>query len=257
MHVTTGPTNSPLLGVAFINPVRSYALQSDAVNHPYLQALRAGQLPNMEMALKDFAFQYGLYSTNFIHYISAVIAQLSNAKHKGILLDNIAEEQGDTHDIELPDEVMASVVGQPHARLFRRFQEALGVDTHDSATPECPGYSWSQQFLQLCKKSEHTGIGAIGIGTELIVSRIYDQILEGLRTYSNLTMTQRVFFDLHSQCDEKHADEMLSIAEELADNRSACAEIGHGVDAAIAMRTKFWDEMLVRARGFPSSSSVS
>lgn len=45
---------------AFIDRLSAEALTSKAVNHPYLRAMREGDLPNMDLAIKDFAFQYGL-----------------------------------------------------------------------------------------------------------------------------------------------------------------------------------------------------
>ncbi len=237
------------LGATFIKRISSEALNSAAINHPYLRAISKGDLPNIDLALKDFAFQYGLYSAQFTHYVSAVIENISNPEHKRILQSNLAEEQGDTHDVELPADVLASVIGQPHTNLYCRFQEALGVDANYRKTSQqCQtGLLWRQQFLQLCKMNEYVGVGAIGIGTELIVSRIYKQVLEGLKKHSNLTMIERVFFDLHSECDEQHAAQMLVIAEDLSHSATTCEKIEHGVRAAIDMRVAFWDEMLERA----------
>ena len=244
------------VGAAFIKRMSAEALDSDAVNHPYLRAMREGDFPDFDLALKDFAFQYSIYSTKFIRYVSVVIDNLSDTEHKQILLTNLAEEQGDTHDVDLPPDVLASVVGQPHALSYRRFQEALGVDAdYRKNTPQCQtGLLWSKQFLQLCEMNGCSGVGAIGIGTELIVSSIYKQILEGLKMHSNLSMTQHVFFNLHCECDDEHAAQMILIAEDLACDRAACEQIEYGVKMAINMRIMFWDKMLERAQNYPASS---
>lgn len=230
------------------------ALTSSAVNHPYLKALQDGDLPNMELAIKDFAFQYGIYSSQFTHYLSAVINNLKNPQHQQILLENLIEEQGDTHEVELPPDVLNNVTGIPHAQLYRRFQEAVGVDEHYRATTHQnqTAVLWRDQFLQLCEIDECVGIGAIGIGTEFIVSSIYQHILKGLKTYSDLTMTERVFFDLHSQCDDDHAAQMLLIAKDLASDIAACERIEYGAKMATNMRTVFWDAMLARAQQMPA-----
>jgi len=229
--------NELSLGSAFVKRISAEALDSAAANHPYLRAMREGDFPNVDMAFKDFAYQYGLYSVRFVDYVLAIL------------------ENGDTHDIELPSDVLATVVGQPHTDLYRRFQEALGVNAdYREITPQCQtGLLWSEQFLQLCEMNACVGIGAIGIGTELIVASVYNQILEGLKEHSALTMTQRVFFDLHSECDEEHAAQMMLIASDLALDRTACEQIEYGVKMAINMRVMFWDKMLERARNFPAS----
>ena len=241
------------LDASFIKRISTEALNSTAVNHPYLRALSDGNLPNIDLAFKDFAFHYGLYSSKFVHYLSAVINNLSNTEHQKILQSNLNEEHGDTHDVELPPDVLASVVGQPHSRLYYRFQEAIGVDAEYRAnnSQSQTVLLWRQQFSQLCELNECVGIGAIGIGTELIVSSIYNQLLEGLKAHTDLTMTQRVFFDLHSECDQEHAAQMLLIAEDLAQSPSACEQIEYGVKMAINMRTMFWDKMLERAQNLP------
>jgi len=243
-------------GGSFIKRIGAEALDSAAVNHPYLRAMSEGDFPNIDMAFKDFAFQYSLYSARFTRYVSAVIENLSDAEHKQILLTNLAEEKGAVNDVELPPEVLASVTGQPHASLFHRFQEALGVNAdYRKATDKCQtGLLWSRQFLQLCEMNECVGVGAIGIGTELVVSRIYNQILEGLKAHSDLTMKEYVFFNLHSQCDEHHAAQITLIVEDLARNSAACEQIEYGVKMAISMRVIFWDKMHERARNFPASA---
>lgn len=253
--MTTEVINKGHLAAAFITRIRAEAMNSTAINHPYLIAIREGDFPSVDLALKDFAFQYGVYSTQFIRYVSALTDNLSNTAHKQILQTNLDEEKGDTHDVDLPADVLASVIGQPHVRLFRRFQEALGVDdTYRKNTAECDAARcWSEQFFQLCEMDEYVGVGAIGFGTELIVSSIYQQILEGLKAHSDLTMTQRVFFDLHSQCDDDHAAQLLLIAEDLAVNQEACEKIEYGFNMAIKLRTTFWDNMLERAQNFPAS----
>ncbi len=240
-----------------INRIKAEALASRAVHHPYLKALQQADLPNFDLAIKDFAFQYGIYSKQFTQYLQAVINNLNNNKHREMLLENLTEEQGDTHDVELPADVLATVTGIPHAQLYRRFQEAVGIDdvyraeTEESATATL----WRNQFLQLCALDECVGVGAIGIGTELIVSSIYSQILEGLKAHSNLTMIERVFFDLHSHCDDEHAAQMLLIAKDLAVDDAACEKIEYGAKMALHMRTVFWDNMLARAQHFPATAN--
>lgn len=186
-----------------------------------------------------------------------MIDSLNDKQHKEILLKNLVEEQGDVHDIELPPDVLASIDGKPHSQLYRRFQEAVGVDLSYQETEDQSQTAifWRDQFLQLCKMDACVGIGAIGIGTELIVSSIYNQILEGLKSHSDLTMIERVFFDLHSQCDDEHATQMISIAKDLAQDKMASERIEYGARMAINMRIQFWDKMLERAQSFPAVMS--
>ncbi|MEM7564600.1 MAG: iron-containing redox enzyme family protein [Pseudomonadota bacterium] len=239
-------------GQIFVRKLSDYALNSQAVNHPYLHAMSRCDFPDVDFAFKDFAFQYGLYSAGFTRYVSAIIDQLSSPAHRQILKSNLEEEQGHAHDLHLPAEVMASVDGVPHAKLFRRFQEALGVDTdyRNKTEKSQTAVLWGRQFLRLCETDEYVGIGAIGIGTELIVARIYNQILQGLEMQGKLSRMEHVFFDLHSECDEEHAAQIELIAADLANSDAACEQIEFGARMAIFLRTLFWDKMFQRAMNF-------
>ena len=243
-------------GASFVCDLSAAIKSSSAVKHPYLKAIREGDFPDVKRAFQDFAFQYGLYSARFVQYMSAVIDSLGDSRHRDILLANLAEEKGDIHDINLPRDVLDSIDGQPHTALFRRFQEALGVDANNRrVTPACPGEVWSQQFLALCKTNECVGVGAIGIGTEMVVASIYAEILEGIKAHTGLTAKERVFFDLHSECDEEHAAQMLLITRDMARDARSCRQIEHGVNSAIELRSAFWDAMFERARSFSTEDS--
>ena len=103
--------NKNKLEISFVERLRTEALGSSAIDHPYLRALKNGDLPDFDWALKDFAFQYGVYSSGFVQYLSAVIERLSCEEHRKILQENLADEQGNLHDIELPSDVLASIKG--------------------------------------------------------------------------------------------------------------------------------------------------
>ena len=234
---------------SFIKRVCEDALKSSAINHPYLRAISEGCLPDMDLAIKDFAYQYGLYNKHFIYYLSTVINGLSDENHKQVLQSNLYEERGHVHDVNLPKDVLDSIDKVSHTQLYRRFQTAVGADLGNASTDSDyeAGIKWSKEFLSLCEMNECVGVGAIGIGTELIVSDIYRQILEGLKNYTQLTLTQRVFFELHCECDDDHAGQLIDVALDLAINEEACKQIEYGATMAINMRTEFWNEMLKRA----------
>lgn len=255
-------THEPFREVAkddFIDALCEEACSSAAVHHPYLKAFQNGDFPDPQRAIRDFALEYGCYSAAFTRYLNAVIGNLDNERHRKILQHNLAEEHGNAHDVALPPAVLATVEGQPHAQLFRRFQQALNInDAYRRAhPPSAASLQWRDRFARLCESNACAGVGAIGIGTELIVSRIYQQILVGLQQHSKLTLTQRVFFDLHSECDDQHASDLLEIARSLATTPEAREQIAYGARAAIRMRVAFWDAMLERANETSSRHPIA
>jgi len=239
-----------------IDRIARDALNSAAVDHRYLDALQNGALPNMRLALQDFAFQYGFYNSRFVEYVTAVIENASTEKHRKILAGNVAEEKGGVHEPGHPDKRFAGVSGVPHSELYNRFQIALGIDDEyrSAASPAETVLLWRQQFLALCQLNEYVGIGAIGIGTELLVSEIYSKLLAAIKSHTALSAEQYIFFDLHSVCDKEHASQILLISKDLAVNRQACEQIEYGAKMAVQMRLIFWDKMYERALQFPGEA---
>ncbi|WP_239014082.1 iron-containing redox enzyme family protein [Archangium violaceum] len=230
-----------------------------AVNHPYLRALESGELPDPVGALRDYAHQYFAYSTNFQRYLTATISQLDSPEHRRVLLANLLEE---AHGVS-PDEAelmrrhgidLEWVENVPHPVLYRRYLEALGMDeAWLRAHPFCDeAVQWSQLFLQCCSSlGAPIAVGAMGIGTELIVRRVYTPILEAIKRYMDVSPRDRVFFDLHQKIDDEHGEVLLRIAEELAEDPAQRALVRTGALMALNLRAGFYDSMLWRAREMP------
>jgi len=228
------------------------ALDHRAVNHPYLKALANGEFENMEEVLKDFASQYGFYSSWFPRYLTAVISKLENPEFRAHLLDNLSEESGHLHEEDLvavralgiKDEW---VQGIPHPKLFKRFQVAMGVDL--SAQPDIEVDIWRDSFLALMQGgSAVSAVGAIGLGTESIVKYIYKDIITAIEKYTNLSIEDYVFFPLHTEVDDEHGLILLDIAQKMAlqspeDER----ELRKGMLKALNLRAAYWDGMYNRA----------
>jgi pyrroloquinoline quinone (PQQ) biosynthesis protein C len=229
------------------------ALNHRAVNHPYLKALANGEFDNMEAVLKDFASQYGFYSSWFPRYLTGVISKLEDPEFRKHLLDNLAEESGHLHEedmvaireLGIKDEW---VQGIPHPQLFRRFQKAMGVDL--SANPGIEVEIWRESFLSLIQSgSDVSAVGAIGLGTESIVKYIYKDLIKSIEDNTNLSLEQYVFFPLHTEVDDEHGLILLDIAEKMASrNSEAERELRKGMLRALNLRASYWDDMYNRAK---------
>lgn len=239
-----------LTGHRFVDLLASYAKTSPAISHQYLYHFQRGEFANFDLAVSDFAAHYQVYSSSFPRYVRAVLNNLTNDRHKALLEENLQEETGNSDASDLPSELMMQVRGVPHSTLFKRFCEAASDSAGNEEPPPLSEVAslWKQNFLSLCELDECVGIGALGIGTELIVSDIYKQILPGLTNFSNISDKNRVFFDLHCACDDAHADQILSIAAELAVDVAACERLEFGTKCAIHLRTLFWTKLLQRAQ---------
>ena len=236
-----------------MNNLIEEALNHRAINHPYLIALKNGEFEHKKEILKDFAAQYGAYSAWFPRYLTAVISKLENPIHREHLLDNLSEESGHLHEEDM--EAIAAlniqkewVQGIAHPKLFRRFQDAIGVDgdTQNGIEVEI----WRESFLRLIQSgSAAFAVGAIGLGTESIVKYIYRHIIEAIEKHSDLHLEQYVFFPLHTEVDDEHGLILLKIAEELSNESEVSAyELRKGMLSALNLRAAFWDDMYARAK---------
>jgi pyrroloquinoline quinone (PQQ) biosynthesis protein C len=226
----------------FVVALKREAAAHPAVHHPYLKRLAAGDLPRIDTALRDYAFQYRFYGAEFPSYLEGVIGSLKSDQHRSVLRQNLAEEKGDPESDDRDK--------MPHTRLFGLFGQATGVDAEylDTHEPCTTVMIWRDLFLQKCQsRQEGVALGAIGIATELLVPDMYRYILQGIREHTDLTENDAYFFALHSRCDEAHAAALLDITIELADRRDLREAIRFGVISALNLRRAFWDVMLSRA----------
>ena len=245
--------DSLTVNAALMEELINEALNHRAINHPYLLALKNGEFKNMNAVLKDFALQYGAYSSWFPRYLTGVISKLESPEHREHLLDNLAEESGHLHDEDI--EAVAAlgikeewVQGIAHPKLFRRFQDAMGVDRNESIGIEVQ--IWRESFLSLVQDgSSVEAVGAIGLGTESIVKFVYRHLIEAIEKHTNLTLEQYVFFPLHTEVDDEHGLILLRIAEELAgESEESALQLRKGMLKALNLRAAYCDNMYDRAK---------
>lgn len=213
-----------------------------AVNHPYLVKLSKGLFPNQDEAIKDYAHQYSFYSSWFVRYLKGVVKSMPSKRLQLELLENINEEEGDKNAIELKD--------RPHVEIFQHFKKSIGVDEIYIANnaPSKTALLWRNLFLQKCDSDIlGVGLGAIGLATEFIVPKIYTFIANSIENHSNFSNSSSLFFRIHIDCDEGHAQTLIDITTEIAENISTRESIRFGVISALNLRNAFWDSQYSRA----------
>lgn len=226
----------------FVAALCREAGEHPAVHHPYLKRLASGDLPDIGFALRDYAYQYSFYGSEFPSYLEGVIGGLEDPAHREVLRSNLEEEKGDAESAD-PSEL-------PHVELFRRFQVAAGVDEGFIArTPPCTtSLIWRDLFLQKCQsRQEGVGLGAVGIATEFVVPTMYRYILDAIERHTQVTSEQALFFRLHTECDTRHAKDLRGITEALSEKIECREAIRFGVVSSLNLRKAFWDILLSRA----------
>ncbi|MBM4357298.1 MAG: iron-containing redox enzyme family protein [Deltaproteobacteria bacterium] len=244
----------------FVARLASEALRHRAVQHPYLQALAEGTLPDTRWALADFARHYYAYSSHFPRYLTTVISRLERPEHRRALLENLTEESGVYEQEELATLAELGVErdwieGLPHPVLFRRFSEAIGV-SHDTPNESDQVVAWRDLFLQVLGNSAAEGLGALGLGTENIVRTIYGPFVKAIARLDDLALRDTVFFPLHTAVDDHHQATLQSLSVDHADTPEGRLALRRGMLKALQLRSAFWDWMLARAMNPADSAQV-
>jgi len=218
-----------------------------ALNHPYLVRLASGDLPDVDEALRDYAFNYSHYSKDFVHYLEGVVSRIENVKHQQLIRENLLEEEGEPGAKALED--------RPHVEIFENFKHRIGIDDKYQVKSElCKSVRhWRTSFLSYCNDEDlGVGLGAIGLGTEHIVPTIYPYFVEAITKHSTFDDKTSLFFDLHVECDDGHGDDLLWVTEQFVECQFNRADVFLGTTMALDLRSQFWDEMLSRALKMPS-----
>jgi pyrroloquinoline quinone (PQQ) biosynthesis protein C len=240
---------------SYLEELIQEALSHRAVCHPYLTDLANGNLPDLKWAIHDFAVQYPGYCAHFPRYLTMVISKLDSPEHRMTLMQNLIEESGMLDDEEIavlvdhgidPDWVQ----GIPHPKLFERFQQAVDVhDTHEHTDDALEVVCWRESFYHLLADgSPAEAVGAIGLGTENVVNKIYSPIIRAIERMGTLDRREYVFFELHCEVDEDHHEALLKIAHDFADDPQNRLDLRKGMLKALGLRAMFWDWMHDRAR---------
>ncbi len=226
----------------FIDQLIEEVYRHSALNHPYLERLANGRLPDVPGALRDYAHQYSIYSDWFVKYLDAVIGNLESQAHRDKLLENVEEENGNPNSSELVD--------QPHVKIFADFKRQIGVTDEFAAGHPISQTAliWRDLFLQKCKSDVNgVGLGAIGLATEFIVPRIYPYIIESIERHTDLGQQGSLFFRIHVECDAEHGDDVVEVTTDVASDISTREAIRFGALSALNLRHAFWDSQLARA----------
>ncbi len=237
--------NSP---AAFVDGLIDKALAHEATQHGCLARFGAGgyQQRSLEFA-RSYGRWYHGYSAWFPHYLRAVIGRLESQEHRTLLASNLAEEQGHLgeDDMEALEELgidPSTVEGVSHPELFLRYCTALGLTEADLAIPPIPTIEWRSAFKALLRAGSGAyAVGALGLGTEAIVSTIYQPIVRGLKRVPELRREDIVFFELHCLVDDQHYEDLRTISIALASTPEGRTDLERGMLDALDLRLEFWN----------------
>ena len=176
--------------------------------------------------------QYHLYSSSFTRFIAAVMANCESDLFRAKLSENLWEEGGGCEP------------SRRHAQLFRNFlQRSLGVD--DVTRIEYASFTrrFVEEYLSQSLRSDPMAAAAfLAIGTEGIVSRMYEIMRTGLRR-AGIPDDELEFFAIHIACDDEHAVTLEKLMVSYADRPGWFEACAGALNRALDLRTEFFNNL--------------
>lgn len=193
---------------------------------------RCRQLLSTRAEMLRFVGRHYHYARHFTRYLCALLSNIVREDDRRALTENLFEEMG-----------LGGAESVPHAELYRRMMHELGVAPGDEA-PSPATLRLVDTMLSCCRSPRYlVGLGALCLGAEAIVPRLYSTLLLGFAT-AEIPGASLAFFRIHIEEDDQHALTMRRIIErELARDPHRIAEVRAGAERALAARLAFFLEL--------------
>jgi len=220
--------------------ILNYAKHHELLCHPWLIAFQKALLS--QKILQIWLQQRYLISWCFPNWLTSIVAKLPTSEARIPLLKNLYEEHGLVEG--------SSHSSKPHSQMWQQLFEELGVLTLGAPLPlpvSAAELVWGTQFYlqtytEACfNHSVFVGLGAISF-TEAILPYENKLILQGLQKLE-VSQKGQEFFRVHCDCDEAHANEIIHVIEQVANDPEAIQQVWQGVEIAAVARKAFYDTL--------------
>lgn len=223
--------------MTFYEEMRQYVLHHGAINNPYLDRFKTGNLTDEEF--REFAVEF----YNFARFFPKILmSQLVNTEDEAVadeLTSVLYSELGGGH------------TKNRHELLYRDFLRSVGMDVHAAMTrPMLPSTrAYIDGMEQLYSSGNHaTALGA-SFGLENMAITMWDHLIPGLQhlrkeRYPNMDM---MYFTFHRELESTHEEAMekaVAVMEGSAGSEGMSAQeredFRRGTKAVLDYLEGFW-----------------
>jgi pyrroloquinoline quinone (PQQ) biosynthesis protein C len=222
--------------MTFYEEMRDFVLHHGAINNPYLDRFRSGELTDREFC--EFTMEF----YNFARFFPRIlVAQLVNTEDEAV-----ADELTKVLYSELGD----GRTRNRHELLYRDFLRSIGVNVHEALTrPMLPSTrAYIEGMEQLYSDGNHAKALGASFGLENMAITMWDHLIPGLThlkhdRYPNMDMT---YFTFHRQLEASHEEAMehavAAVDGSGAENMSAQEreDFRRGMKAVLDYLEGFW-----------------
>lgn len=203
-------------------------------HHPFWQNSLFQACQNGTLTKTDFKFifeQYSLYSKNFTRYLAGLMANLETDTLRVKLMDNLWEEGGGT----TPE--------NRHTEIFRQFMnKGLAINIQNIQYLDTTNL-FVKEYLDYCLRSPAMLSSAfLSLGTEAIVSRMYNILVTGLLE-AGIQEEHLYFFRLHMEVDDAHAETLEEIMLSYSHYPHWHYQCTQAIDLALSLRMRFFEKL--------------
>lgn len=184
--------------MSFYEEMRRYVLGHGAINNPYLERFKAGDLTDRELRL--FAVEF----YNFARFFPRIlVSQLVNTEDEAV-----ADELTRVLYSELGD----GRTRNRHELLYRDFLRSIGIDVHEAMTramlPSTKAYIEGMEALY--SSGNHAVALGASFGLEHMAITMWDHLIPGLTKLRNERYPQMdmTYFTFHRELESTHEDAM-------------------------------------------------
>ena len=204
--------------------------------HNWLTNLNKLSDQSFLMTFRDYICSAKIYGKNFPSYVENAIAVSTSQRLIAALRENLYEELGSGDHL-------------PHAQLYQMMADELDVGSYKSPLGPNPLASVTERLIRekLGGHEKFVTLGALIIGSEWAVPRLYSPILERIKACTTVDLPSSThFFELHVQCDAEHAElGILGLLDEVKSD-SHFMQVRFGAISALNLRLAAFDALEFR-----------
>lgn len=245
----------------FVSRLEEYSLNHEAVSHHFLvnikKSMAFGQRKTSEITLL-YLTAYSHFTSGFTNHVSLLLEKLVEPSHKEILKENLEEEMGhyDAETVREIEEIMGGdskkvqneIMGVPHRDLYLKMLTDLETQLGISFRNETALLDRIVAPLIETKKdigeSIEALLGTLYFSSELIVPDLYRFFAEALRSSMKYTDPDLIFFLLHMDMDQDHAEEMRKIVFDHCKTSNQRLKIISATEKMLKARVTFYEQVI-------------
>ncbi len=216
----------------FIRSLEEEILHHEAVHHPFLKRFASENLTLAQV--QTFGLQHYQLVKIFVNYMTNLLPKIPD---------------GDASDLfrtVFDDEFGQHTIFRSHPALYRNCLKGLGLpDEAWGSVKQLPGtVRYIEAHLHLTREEDFLfGLGAVGPAHEFAIPTMFEYLLKGLKSNTDLTEEKIEYFAFHIIQDKEHALVFNKLIARHVETEEGQKRLREGAMRSLAYRNTFWNDL--------------